>query len=506
MDRSLAGPTADRSPYRPPARSTATERAVESSEDATRYLCVAAYRDARFRKAVLAQIEESGHKAIAPLYGLDLKAIVAHCAAAHRRDRSRSAIVLVSAIGWMMLAAIVLNDGQDHSSAIVASFVYGAWLAAAALDFHMRYAILPSLTRTRFATTELPRLSTGLEALVDRRVRELEGNVVVYTGYNPFVGSGLPAESWSFAVDVTKPRRDFGVAKIPGPVDIAELNMHVADALTATQISGLRLRGEVYVNGMDVRTHTALLAEGDGPPSTTLDGAALTALMTAGDTCVRYYTHAFVRSWNGELMLSLFYRFSRVGQNLFSEASVMVLPPSKEEYRVVDSLPTRPTLRGVAAVLGGAIVSGPFVAIGAMMKALSAPTAALERAAKRRRERREMRENPCYDFGAGVSIRELGMSDQYLRYFQRIDREMYGKVLERQLLATVCSYLEARDIDTSELVERQSTILNTGVILAGTSIQGENVVLGKSIKAAFKSLRSARANSGTSGTQPAAGR
>jgi hypothetical protein len=84
-----------------------------------------------------------------------------------------------------------------------------------------------------------------------------------------------------------------------------------------------------------------------------------------------------------------------------------------------------------------------------------------------------------FDYGAKISIRESATSTEYRRYFQKLDKEMNFKVIERRILDSIVEFLDSKNIDTSDLQNRQQWILNEGVIVSGGSIEAESVALGK---------------------------
>ena len=52
---------------------------------------------------------------------------------------------------------------------------------------------------------------------------------------------------------------------------------------------------------------------------------------------------------------------------------------------------------------------------------------------------------------------------------------MYLKVLEKNILDSILTFLEENDVDVSELKQRQTMILNQGVILSGGSMTTESL-------------------------------
>ena len=74
------------------------------------------------------------------------------------------------------------------------------------------------------------------------------------------------------------------------------------------------------------------------------------------------------------------------------------------------------------------------------------------------------------------------------------DKELYAKVVEKRLLQAITTFLEAKGVDTSELVERQTTILNQGVyVTGGGTVTAESIAAGTGAraKAAMTKVRTA---------------
>jgi hypothetical protein len=82
------------------------------------------------------------------------------------------------------------------------------------------------------------------------------------------------------------------------------------------------------------------------------------------------------------------------------------------------------------------------------------------------RTERLIKENPTFDYGAITSLREVASSNTYRSYFQRLDKEMYLKIIEHCLLEGIVNFVDARNIDTTDLKERQKFILNNGIIVS----------------------------------------
>jgi hypothetical protein len=94
------------------------------------------------------------------------------------------------------------------------------------------------------------------------------------------------------------------------------------------------------------------------------------------------------------------------------------------------------------------------------------------------RQHREIARNPRFDYGATTSLRELAQASSYRRYFQWLDRDRFAKILERELLDAIVTFLDAHDIDTSDLEERQAAVLNNGVIVTGGTVSTQSLAVG----------------------------
>jgi len=70
-----------------------------------------------------------------------------------------------------------------------------------------------------------------------------------------------------------------------------------------------------------------------------------------------------------------------------------------------------------------------------------------------------------FDYGAPITALDRVRSIHYRRYFLRLDKEMYDKVLERTVLDSIVETLDQNGIDTSEIAERRASIMNYNLML-----------------------------------------
>lgn len=198
-----------------------------------------------------------------------------------------------------------------------------------------------------------------------------------------------------------------------------------------------------------------------------------------------------VRGWGGEVVFTTFLSFVLKGASLFAEATYCVLAPPRSEYRAIDKVDPHPRLVDRLKLVGLALartIEIPLVAV----RAVGQVPAAWSARRSRSRDRREIARNPRFDYGARTSIRELAQADGYRRYFQAHDREMFGKIIEREILDAILSFLELHDVDTADLEERGAPVLNNGVIVTGGQVSAGNLAVGPKSQAKTSVAQRAR--------------
>jgi hypothetical protein len=88
-----------------------------------------------------------------------------------------------------------------------------------------------------------------------------------------------------------------------------------------------------------------------------------------------------------------------------------------------------------------------------------------------------MEQDPMFDFGARLSVREMALSPAYRNYFQVVDAERILSMVERHTLAAIREFLDSHGLDTTDFRGQQQTILNHGLIQqGGMSIVGNQAV------------------------------
>lgn len=435
--------------------------------DTTRYLCAAVHLDPSFRRKVLGAILDNDYRAFGTSPGVDLVPVVKYALAIRRRKLWRDIVLAVLLLAVLLIPSLLIL-------AILAAFAVvlaEAWIT--------RSRMARTLTRGRFAPDALQvRVGQRLEETLKAVTAAQEGNTVVYSGYSPFVGSGSEIPGWSFAINVQNAKEDLRGGLQPEPFELRELYDAVTRSLTEIGFVGLSVEDKLYVNGAEVGQDPLFLPAKYSRPRSTMDPSIVSAFLETPTLATRYYKCVRVTSWKGELVLSMFFRFSRTGPSLFVESSHFVLPPLRERYHKVDSYHPQLTLRQALELFGESLAAMPFLWLGSWFLLGWRPIQHLLRWQQRAAVRVAIQENAMFDYGATPSLREAAMSTNYRQYFQKLDHEMYFKTIERQLLECLTQFLDSKNIDTSDLKSRQTTILNSGVLVSGGSVTADNLVVG----------------------------
>lgn len=454
------------------------------ASETTRCLVASAFLPgAWFRRRVLDHVR---HRPVAqaPELGFDLPLVAAACAyASSRQARYDAVLVGLAALGAAAIA--VVYGAIPRPEPVVFLLLQCYWLALV-VRLHQRGSELSLLRSHCRRDTFDP---DAVARLVGSHARELRTgrvaqNVVVYKAFAPFVGAGIGLGDWSFDVDLSRGKEtlDGGKADV-APFAVPLLYERVDQRLADLEIPGLVVCDAVFVRGRDIRDERYLLPERHSRPLSHVDPRIVRHFMGKSGARVRHYKWIQVHDWGSELVVSYFLRLSRRGSHsLFVEVGKYVLPPLHPSLRAVDALPDD-EWRQIALLAVRELLLVPAAVLGAFHRTLGRSTDAVVRwlGFEARRSRREIDRDVLYDYGAGASLREQLTCGSYSHFFQKMDQDMYVKVVETRLLDTLVDFLDEHGIDTAELRSRQTTILNQGTLVG--SVEAEVVAIGPRAKA-----------------------
>jgi hypothetical protein len=463
-------------------QSTASDKVMlEVSDDlVTRLMCASAItQGALFRRKVLSRIENQ-YTAVAPEFGLDLELLVGVCQFLERREtKFQTAFFVVGLVG-MLLSATPIG--------ILAMVILTAPIMFIKI-YNEKYDLLKNFTSNEYDREKVRnRFSIEQKNSIVNGLPKSDQNLVVYGGFSPFVGAGFDLGGWSFALDVSRPKSLMEKDETVNDFEVSELYKEIEAMCKGLNLPNLSVADLCYASGQDIRNDRIILPNPVGKPVQHIDN---NYLKSADDFRVRQYKHISVSAWGNDVVFSIFMRCVIKGKNLFVEVARYLLPPVSNQYRK-HAESTNKSFSAIAGITLSSLVLGPingyFAWLILLGKFINFISQTLE--LQDRKLRNEIKKNSNFNYGVASSLREDVSGTSYLHYFQKFDREMYVKILDNEILETLLSFLDDHNIDTSQLRERQTTILNNGIFVQGGNVKGESIAAGQGAKAITNSKKS----------------
>lgn len=387
--------------------------------------------------------------------------------------------------------------GSAIISAIVGLIVFLALVAGTEIvHTYVKYRTLTERLRPGAPPVAFSSGSPQTEARIAQVEAAQWGNVTLYDGENPFIGTGYISRAWSIAIELerARPSGQASPARPSGrryvPIDAAELHRVIRERLVRLRDPGLPPNERI--SALEVADH--IVGEGtrrwEGPlidpavkiPYSHASQPAIDALIRHPQAGLRYYQRVSVSDAglavlsDGEMVIagadqevavSAFVYVAVEGRMLYTEFVTTVLPPILVSYHVIDRMPKVTSGRFLAKV----ITDAAGTMFGSLIRS---PVEVVRTLRLMRREQRSFAaEAAAYDdyvfadVGTRDSARELGASLQPRTYIQDLDVAKYTKIIERLLTDTVLDFLAEKGVDTTAYANSASTIVNAGVLNYG---------------------------------------
>lgn len=523
---------------------------------ATRRLCAGTYLDREFRQRLLRDVYNCRERRVAPSYGYDLAQVMRYGWRAWWLELARDAVAValfvvalltvplgtVLMVGllsvWYALRACwrvlvewvrVLRERQSYDRVrgvrfraklaayglLGSTLMVGGAVLAMSLSSQgprlrgdlVQVGLLTAVFVLSFVITgvlrqwQLDRLHRP--SAVEGRPRSwrlvtLAGQqnhpVTIYSGYRPFVGSGLLVGRWSFAQRLVRKKEfvqdnDEEFPPSEPPFTTSEIVRRLKESInnlasishSETSLPGLTVRDRVFIDGTYVNEVPKDILD-----SPSLSSTILKEIMEHPREEVRHHIECQIDAWDGELITTVFVHISLQGRTLYVEFSTYALTPTPPRFRVIDEVGgtgPRAALRMVVHDLLELpdVLHAPRRLVAAPKQLVNACWAQWDVTVKNDEDR---------DIGAQISAREIAwkiagdgvdndsggasapsqshVNHEETSYFQALDVFRHSKVIERQLLAAIEAFLKEKKVDTSEFSQRAEAILNNGVLNTGS--------------------------------------
>jgi hypothetical protein len=327
---------------------------------------------------------------------------------------------------------------------------------------------------------EPPLMTDRLAQIAD----QMDGNTVVYSGYQPFVGSGVVLRRWDLAQRLVRaedpvvvaggqstPEADREFARPPfsaGEI-IDHVKTHIQDLaddpVPERGLPSLTVSDKVFVAGTEIANLRP-----------DVSAAELAEIIRVPTAPARYYLACQVVSWRGELVTTVYVHIAVQGKALYVELYVTGLLPCEERFRVIDQVGGI-GVKAIARAASRAMVEAPTMLAAAPIALARAFGDKISVASLPDPHAGEVHKG--YDYGARVGLREIGASVEERDHMQAQDIIKYGRIIERRVLAAILDFLEDRGVDVTEYRHRALTILNAGAVaISGGTVNVEGDAIG----------------------------
>ena len=447
----------------------------ETDLETTRYLAAVTQLEPKYARAVVRHIVGGSFRAVAPAAGADVVAVTRWALAALRRRAQRDLVLTC-----LLAAGVAVAVGASTLIPIAIMAVLAVFAVAYERWVRDVKVIARQMLRGRFRVHDAPAsLSQRIEKRLAMVRQQQNGNLVVFHGRSPFVGSGQSYLYDHIVVDVARgEKKKNGKRQPPIPFSTAQLHEALEAALKSMEFPGMRVGQRLYVNGEHIMSDARLLPQKDGPPATDASAGLLR------DGCnpaseARTYVCAEIGGWKGQLVVSLFTRAVQSHGSLQVEWRFHVLPPLHTDFLLVDRRYELPVVGQIPkAMTTGVLWFAPALVSAPAMLAYHATLPFIEMARTLAQSYR-IRHGYAFNYGAPRSIREIAVSDRRLHEFVAVDWLTFIALAQHTLVTALRGFLELHKVDMRQFSSQERVIIRSKVNKYNVDkINGHNVAFG----------------------------
>lgn len=446
--------------------------------DTTYYLCALSHLDEGFREKIINDFIDEEYKSLSPSYGIDIVPIIKHCIASNRIHLFRN--ILLSLVFLFILLSIKSGDFSLIFILLTLSWII---VFIKLLSSHLLINGLALIPNKTLAVLNKRHNFSYIKEKLKQAKNAQDSNIIIYDRFLPFIGFGSKLDSWSFTLDTSKGKNEANNVISPSSFELIELYSLLTARIDELDIKTLTIKDRLFVDGqkIDCMENLNLLVNQFNRPICNIDDDIVKSYINNINNYIRYYKCFHISLFDGDIVSSIFLRFTQIKQNLYIEFNIYLLPPLDEEYyKIVDSakeisrykkvfeIALKTTIRFLFL-----LVFSPFIILAKIFSLLPKD---------KNKKTKELIRKKLFNYGATTSMREYFSSLKYLKYSQILDQDMYSKVIQRRTLDTITEFLDSKGIDTSDLKDRKNTIYNNGIIVSGGSIETNNLTVGQQAK------------------------
>lgn len=438
----------------------------------TRKMCAAAYLRGGFADHAAGSLLDPGFTARAPCWGVDVIAVARHAAASRtmRLGRDRQLRWCMTIMIISLVLTVVLGDVFDISPfavLVLAPLVLllgwvAAWILIARHYWAVRLNALRAFTAQPAPRDFAPPVDVRLE---DRLDELMAANTIIFSGPLPFVGNGLPLDSWTMTLDLA--------AKSPGtgnnaqpvkPFGALDVYRYLLEKVPDPEGPPVRASTRLYVNGGAAAaeiggTLITRPPDRDSRPRSRVPESVIEALTRKPTEHSRTYM-CFERSgWGGQLLVSLMMRVERTADTLFIEGRSHVLLPLHGLFGDIDKIAPNPDHSLIPLARATTSVTSSLF-FGAYSRHLKNRKAGRTWKRDMQKLQEHIEQGYPMDYGAKTSLREEAADVAALGPYAGVDEVMYFQVLKRRALTCLQDFLTQKNVDLREFRYQKHIAMN----------------------------------------------
>jgi hypothetical protein len=451
----------------------------ETDWETTRYLAAATQLDLKYARYVVSQIVGEPFRSVAPAAGADVVVVTRWALAALRRRAQRDAALTFLLIAGVAAAVSAWTWIPIAVMAALAIFViaYERWVRDVKV-------IARRMLRGRFrAHGSAPRPGRRIEERLTAVQRQQNGNLVVFRGRSPFVGSGEEVIHDHVVVNVALGRKGKnGKRQSSIPFSIPHLHEALETALKGMDFPDIRVGQRLYVNGEHVVSDSRLLPHKLGPPSSDASADLLRDGCSPSSEA-RTYVCTEIGGWKGQLVVSLFTRAVQSHGSLQVEWMFRVLPPLHTNLLLVDRRYELPAVGQVLkAMSSGILLFVPALVWAPVALVRYASLPVIDEAHQREQSYRILH-GYVFNYGSPRSIREAPVSYRRPHDFVAGDEITFIMLAQHTLLRALGRFLKAHRVDMKQFASQEQVIINKVNKYNVDKISAQNVAVGNKPRA-----------------------
>ncbi len=304
------------------------------------------------------------------------------------------------------------------------------------------------------------------------RVPSINQNICIFSGQKPFVGSGTISKKFSFIIPIDKARKLSTTELTAMDFSEDEIYNTIQNTLSITNNTIQKL----YINGSLLNGDENLLSVID----TGEFGLEIWQKYSENnDNAIRRYICVTNISQSEEIQSSFFIRFVKSQNSLFIELTATLLPPIAIKYRVAEQLPQKISFTRLIVIIQNSIITAIMNLAKSVFYVLNFLFTLPERVFEKNRLNKQIQEKPLFDYGESSTLREDVADISLQTFYNAMDDERLFKQMEKTFFDSLISFLESKNIDTSDLSQQQTTIINNGLMMSGGEVKADNIAVGK---------------------------